>query len=455
MSSAASSKSSERPGPKALPAPIFRVQSAGRNSTIEMLKLSTRGAPLIVLFGTFAAGAAMAFPPDPDLPPNTADWFRAFVGDQYTYDNNLFRLPSSSTPGYQQDVATLIPPGTSLQDHINTQFAGFDGNWIAGRQTVDYDLEIDYNRFERNDYLDNTSGTAKAVWNWSVESNLSGQLGGDYTRALTGYANTFYFAQDIVDRQEYFGNGRYQIGPRWAVYGSLNDADTKNSAANVQFNNFDLQSGKVGMEFATSLENSIGVEYRYSHGHYPDTVFTDGVPVNPNYNENTIVFVAKYLVSDKTTLSGDAGYLKRSYPNDNNAGAFSGDTWHAKLQWQPTEKTGVLVTAGRDLQAYFYAQSDYFVQDGISIAPTWYQSDKFTWTALASWYRQNYISTSTSVLVLGSRRDNLSAEQISLTYTPFRWLLFNVLYHHEVRSSTQPLLGYDDDIAQAGVKLRF
>ena len=46
-------------------------------------------------------------------------------------------------------------------------------------------------------------------------------------------------------------------------------------------------------------------------------------------------------------------------------------------------------------------------------------------------------------------------QQISLTYTPFRFLLFNFIYHHEQRSSSEPELGYDDDIAQFGVKFRF
>jgi hypothetical protein len=298
-----------------------------------------------------------------------------------------------------------------------------------------------------------------------VGSQFTGTAGADYTRGLAGFADTFFYQRDIVSHEDYFGSGRYQIGPRWAVYGSASDANTTNSAYDQRANNFDLQSGKVGTDFATSLQNTIGWEYRFSHGHYPDPDAAlsypeaDGklkiVPYDPDYDENSGVFLAKYVVSDKTVLSGDVGYLRRNYPNAT-VGAFSGEIWHAQVLWQPTDKTSVLVLAGRDLQAYLYSQSDYFIQDGISVTPTWKMTDKITWSAILSWYRQNYISSSvSSTILVGARHDNVSAQQLSLTYTPYRWLLFDFIYHHEERSSNNPQLGYDDDIAQAGVKFRF
>ena len=434
-----------------------------------MHKLGSHSASWIIVLGTLTAGgAAMAFPPDPDLPSNDSDWLRPFVGYQYSYDDNLFRLPSSSNyPG----AAKLLLPGASQEDHINTGFAGLDGHWLVGRQSVDYDLEIDDNRYERNDYLNDTSGSAKAVWNWSVGSQFTGTAGADYTRGLTGFADTFFYQRDIVNHEDYFGSGRYQIGPRWAVYGSVSDANTTNSPngnAEVQraqrANNFDLQSGKVGTDFATSLQNTIGWEYRFSHGHYPqpDAVYfpypnapTKAVNYDSDYDENSGVFLAKYLLSDKTTLSGDVGYLRRNYPNAS-IGAFSGEIWHAQVLWQPTDKTNVLVLAGRDLQAYLYSQSDYFIQDGISVTPTWKMTDKITWSAILSWYRQNYISSSvSSTILVGARHDNVSAQQLSLTYTPYRWLLFDFIYHHEERNSNNPQPGYDDNIAQVGAKFRF
>jgi hypothetical protein len=94
-----------------------------------MHKLGSRSASKIAILGTLAAGSvAMAFPPDPDLPPNDSDWFRPFVGYQFTYDDNLFRLPSPSAS--EPNPRSLLLPGASKQDEINTGVAGLDGHWI-------------------------------------------------------------------------------------------------------------------------------------------------------------------------------------------------------------------------------------------------------------------------------------------------------------------------------------
>jgi hypothetical protein len=401
---------------------------------------------------------APVFPPIPISPENapdpTVDWVTPFVQYQYTYDNNLFRLPSS--PKDYLPGVTALPPGISLADHLNTASAGVDGHWVISQQSVDYGLEVDENRFVRNTDLNNTSGTGKAVWNWSFASDLTGQLGANYSRSLAGFSDSFYFQRDIIDRQEYFFNGRYQIGPRWAVYGTLDDSYIKNQGTNQEFNDLDLESGKVGVEMATSQANTIGAEYRFTHGHYPHQDATlNGVPFDPDYNENSGVVLVKYAPTEKTTLNADAGYLQRNYPDNPGVGAFSGDIWHLKFLWQATEKTSLSVTGSRDLQAYLYAQSDYFVQQGVAASPVWVQSDKITWVAVVAWYKQDYIEASFSNIVVGPRRDTLSSEQGGIQYTPIRALVLTFDYRHELRHSNQAAFGYTDNLASAGAKFKF
>ncbi len=431
-----------------------------------------RGIRLAFLSGIFVAASLaggrahaqlVAFPTipaNPDTAPdNGADWFRPFVGYQWTYDNNLFRLPSASVLLADKALGDLVPADLPREDHVNTGSVGFDGHWIAGRQSIDYDFEFDDNRFVRNEDLDNNSGNVRAVWNWSVASDLSGQLGGVYTRSLSGFSDSFFFQRDVIDREDYFANGRYQIGPRWAVYGSIDDTDTKNLNYSERFNDLNLETGKVGLEFATSQQNTVGWEYRFTHGHYPQQEApAEGVtPFDPDYDENSSVLLFKYAISDKTVLNGDGGYLRRNYPNNPNIGAFSGVVWHLKGQWQATDKTSLSVTASRDLQAYLYAQSDYFVQTGVAVSPVWVQSDKLTWVLVASWYKQDYLGASYSeVILLGApRHDTISAQQGGLQYTATRSLVFNFTYRHELRNSNQAQFGYNDDVANAGVKFKF
>jgi hypothetical protein len=75
--------------------------------------------------------------------------------------------------------------------------------------------------------------------------------------------------------------------------------------------------------------------------------------------------------------------------------------------------------------------------------------------AVVAWYKQDYLASSFSNIVVGPRRDTISSEQGGLQYTPLRSLVFTFDYRHELRHSNQAQFGYNDDIANAGVKFKF
>src|SRR5258708_2302189 len=70
------------------------------------------------------------------------------VGDTYTFDDNIYRLPSSVT-----DLTALpgIGRNPSRHDSIDSVTGGLDGVWLMGaRQSVDVSLRADDNRFFKN-----------------------------------------------------------------------------------------------------------------------------------------------------------------------------------------------------------------------------------------------------------------------------------------------------------------
>jgi hypothetical protein len=377
--------------------------------------------------------------------------FDVFGADQETYDSNLYRLPS-----YITNIAAVVGPNASRQDHVNTASFGADGRWSAGRQRFDANLRVDDNWFSGNNSLNNKSGTGKFVWTWRVGSLLSGQFGGNYARSLAGFAYTGYLGRDLVDSWEYFGSARYQLGPHWAVFGGGNEADTSHSALPVHVNDLRTKSANAGVEYATDVNNTFGVEYRYTEGRYPQNyIVLNATSFDRNYRDESTRFLVKYLPSEKTTLNASAGYLKRDYLNATSIGAFSGDIWRLSMQWQPTEKTQVVFAAWRDLQAFLYAESDYFVQKAGRISAIWSATEKFTVSTALTRSNQDYIGSSFSALTIGSRRDRVISEQTSIVYTPRRPLSINVSYRYEQRNSNQPQYKYHDNLVTAGLTYKF
>jgi hypothetical protein len=372
-----------------------------------------------------------------------------YVAERLAYDDNLYRIPSL------EDVTSRVGPNATRQDRINTVSLGLDGQWPISSQAIVLKLRADDNRFFRNDALNNTSGSGILVWNWKLADKLSGQAGVDYSRSLASFANTLFFARDMVDRTEYLGSARYQVGPHWTLTGGIREADTSNSAAAVQVYNFHSKSGNAGIEYATSAHNTVGWDYSYTDARFFQAAFLSISSFNPNYNEDTTRVLLKYaLPSGATVIDASAGYLRRDYPNAA-IGAFSGDIWRVSVQWQPTVKTQFVLAGWRELKAYLDSESNYFVSKGGSISPIWVASATLTFSLAASWDDQNYIRSNSSALSLISRHDKVTADQVGIAYTPARSLTFNFSYRYEKRESNRSQFQYNDKLTSASLTFKF
>lgn len=379
------------------------------------------------------------------------DTFSVYVGDREWYDSNIFRLPNSS------DVAAVVGPGASRQDHVNSPSAGLDGQWGSGRQVINIALNAQDNRFSDNTNLNNVSTSDKLDWNWGLGGVVVGQVGVQYLQAMAGFANANTYTRTIFKQTNYFAAARYQLGPLWSIYGGLLDSvfglDEANSNGNG--NNSRSKSVDMGVDYATSADDTIGLDYRYTDALYPNAVALNGAPsFDPDYREDRVRLLFKHLLSEKTTIDINGGYLRREYPSGE-IGSFSGLIWRGSLGWQPTQKTQFIVATWRNLQAYLTDQTNYYRSTGASISPVWNATDKITVSLSISRENQSYIGSSSSALDQSARRDTVNGQVASLSYAPTRSLTFDFSFHHEQRDSNQPLRAYTDGLASADVKFVF
>ena len=386
-------------------------------------------------------------PPVPPLSPDDGDTFNVYVNDQETYDSNLYRLPA----GY--DIATIAASATKA-DTINTASLGGEGQLLLGRQVFDVHVRADDNRFAHNGFLNNTSTSEKLLWNWIVGSQFSGDAGVLYDRMLANFAETLYLGKDSVDTTQYYGTGRYQFGPHWALFGEIHDSDSVHSAKAAAYNDFRAKSGAAGIEYAANAENSIQAEYRYTDGYYAqDYLFAD-IPLDRNYHEDITRVLGRYTLTDKTQITAYGGYLKRQYQAAG-IGEYHGDIWRVTADWRPTDKTELVGAVWRELHAYLVDASDFFVSQGGSIAPAWSPTEKIKLSVVLSYEDQNYIESSTSQLIVGPRHDKIYSEQANILYTARDSLFFNFFIRAEKRNSNQLELAYSDQLANLSVTFKF
>ena len=379
-----------------------------------------------------------------------------FVADSLNYDNNVYRLPANVT-----DLTALpgIGRNPSRGDYTNSVSAGLDGEWVAGnRQSVDLDLRVDDNRFFRNTDLNNVSSTDHVAWNWALGGVLSGQVGADYARLFGGFVNTAVFSQDIVNRSDYFASMRYQVSPRWGLFGGLMGSTFSVSSAQVVFNNSTSKTFDIGTDY-TKEGNRIGFDYRYNDSRSPNSAVLNGVNFDPDFREERARVLLRYALSEKTIIDASAGYQKRQYPSAA-IGSFSGDIWRLAVQWQPTPKTQLLLGVWRQLAADLTAQTDYYVDKGVSLTPEWIASEKLLFSVSLSRDTQNYrgsnpVGAIPVTFITQGRQDTVTGETGNMVYTPIKALALTLAVAHLKRDSNIPQFPFNDLQATASITYKF
>lgn len=403
---------------------------------------------------SIALGAAIEYrdalevavtPPDQAVDAQRTDRLILYAGNNFTYDNNIYRLP----PGFTN--LSLLPgigSNPSREDYIDSVTAGANAEWLTGaRQSLDVDLNASYNYFFRNGDLNNVSSSDRAAWNWGLGDALSGIVGVDYLRLLGGFTNTAVYSRAIVNRSDFFASLRYQVGPRWGLFGGLLGTDYSVDSAQQTFNDSKSRGVAVGADY-TAEANRIGFEYRFNDSRSPNSTFLNGVVFDPDYREDRARVLVRYALTEKTLLDASAGYLKREYPSTA-IGSFSGDVWRVALQWQPTPKTQILFGVWQQLDADLTAQTDYFVDKGASITPQWIASEKLTFSASISRDNQDYVGSRPIGTVIvtpatQSRRDTVTGATANMIYTPIGALTLTLTAAYLTRDSNVPQFHYND-----------
>jgi putative beta-barrel porin BBP2 len=384
------------------------------------------------------------------------DHFILSVGDSLTYDNNLYLLPRSVT-----DLSTLPGIGSSpdRKDYIDRVNGGMDAEWLLGaRQSFDVNLDADYNRYFRNQNLNYVGSNDRVAWNWGLGDALSGKIGVDYLRLLGGFANTDVYSRDIVNRTDYFGSLRYQLGPRWGIFAGLIGTEYTVSGVDATFNNSKSKGVDVGADFTFDV-NRIAFDYRYNDSRAGNAAVLNGVVFDPDFREDRARMLVRYALSEKTLIDASAGYLKREYPSTA-IGSFAGEIWRVALQWQPTPKTQLLLGVWQQLSADLTSQTDYFRDRGVSLTPQWVASSKITFSASVSHDDDNYIGSNPVGVIpvetlTQARHDKLTGESASMIYTPIQAIMLTVSASHTTRDSNISQFHYNDVQGTVGITYKF
>lgn len=389
--------------------------------------------------------------------PAPDDKFESFVSETIFYDDNVFRLSKDIV----NHLHTILGPLLNRDDYINRVSGGAHIHYPFGRQFFDANFQIDDNRFAHNPSLNHTSVKGVAAMRWVMGHRWTGKFGADYSQSMIGFANssfygkTSFYGLDLLKTTGQFVDIRFQLNPRWAVFGGIRWSDIAHSATQRAIYDFHSTSNNVGLSYQTPVGNSLGVESQHTDAQYLHGQSLLLSLQDAAYAENSTNLLIKYRFGEKNQLESSVGYMERKHPRFGFRN-FAGEVWRTDLVLAPTAKAKIAVSSWRQLNAYADLDSSYYVSEGYSVTPTLALTAKTQLSAKLSEETRNFTgNAAVDSFGLSQRKDTVRSFQLIATYAPLRFSDLALTYSHDIRKSNRQFFSYVDNSLSATVTLKF
>jgi hypothetical protein len=302
---------------------------------------------------------------------------------------------------------------------------------IVGRQRLRLDARGDYYKYAHSTNLDHGAYALAGDWLWEAGNSLAGTLTAGYVQRQAALSETQADRLDLVKSATVAGTAAYLITPRLRLRGGL--AGVKEERTQAVKTESNAATGTAAVEYVSPLLNTVGVEYRDTHGEAPLAVGATG---DTDYVEQELAVVATYALGAQLRFAGRLGYTSRDYDQENaTQHNFAGPTGRMRLEWLPGYKTVLGFDAYREPRSVIEVNASHMIVSGVSFGPRWAVTNKVVLEALL--VRERRVFDGDPALAAGTiRRDELiHLARISVGWEPARFWQLSAAFDHGERES--------------------
>lgn len=264
-----------------------------------------------------------------------------FLSQSVTRDNNVFRASSGVIDA---DTISSTTVGASLDQPI-------------GRQQVQAQASMQFNRFSSLTELNNNVPSLNGQWNWQFGEHWEGELGASHVKSLYRYSlsdGQGDSGRNIETENRQFFRARLGVVTQWTLesgwsgYRRNFSADLYRSENQKQ----DVYSG--GVRYQPEPDLTARLNLRRTDGSYPDFSSTLGADEYTRWDVDTLLNVR---MSAATQVDMRLSKTRMSHTQPT---AGSGPQWTGSLgvAWQPTGKLSFNANLQRDNDTSEQAQED-------------------------------------------------------------------------------------------------
>lgn len=382
-----------------------------------------------------------------------SDSVTPLVEEKVTRDSNVFRLSSGSNP------ATL-PDSPSGGDTYTTTTAGLNLDLPVSRQRFQLGYVRNYFRYDRLTQLDFDGYDGKALWQWQVGNDASGQLSYAQNLALASFANIGGTTPDLLTTRQALFNGAYMVTPRWRAQVGAGGFQQRNGDPARQSGDIDIVSGDTSLSYVTPANTYLGLGMRAENGRYPKRDFDPQTFAFDNaYRQYGVDLIADWTATGLSHLSARLGRVSRRNEHLSQRD-FYGTAVRVQHDWTPSGKLSFSTTVVQDINPYEDTRASYVYVRGVSFRPTLSITGKIDVSGIFEYSRRQYfgdpnLDPNQSLTGSAGRTDRVRSATGTLSYRPLRTLALQISAQRESRSSTIPFGDYEVTVFGVSAKLSF
>lgn len=365
--------------------------------------------------------------------------FFPYASAGISYDSNLLR---------QSDDEELVLTDQK-SDWFVTAEAGVNGKLDVSRQRFLIDGRIFHKAYDHYDDLDHTGGHGRLAWKWAWEPYWSGDIGYIYDRRLRDFSNQVIGNPQRELRTEHRGfvSIARSLGAGISVNAgySLADIDFEDNS----LLDLEREVATAGFEYATTLNNTIGIEAEFVDGSFKRDS-------NRDYEEFRGRLVLDWRLSGRNSLDAYVGYTERDNDNPERTD-FDGITGRVRLVRKGSfDRDQLSATLWRDVSTFSDEVANYAVVYGASLEPEWGIGRASAIRLLARYERRDYKGTKFGLdpdLELGSRDDDIYTAGVYYDWRIAALVTLSFGYTGEIRDSDRDTAEYDYNLFEFRIRV--
>ena len=385
----------------------------------------------------------------------TVGLVRADAGDPLNFiaggvvrsEDNLFRLPSNFDP---QQV--LGKPTKS--DQVQVTYAGIKLDKSYSQQRFQVDATASNYRYRTFNQLNFDAFDYRALWMWHLTQRFGGNLSVDHKETQSSFSDTRNFTRSSTVTTE---NRRFDadwwLHGNWHLTGGVAQYSWRNSQTFRAEDSIRQRSADAGVRYVANSGSSLALLSRQATGTYDERQLNAPQLLDTGFTQVETELRMSWVLSGKSTLDGRVTRLERKHRHFVQRD-FGGTAGRLDYTLTPTGKLQLKLSAARDIASYQEANHSYYVNDSLAFAPVWQISDKVALRLNLQRSQRNFLGGATLASPV-ARRDQVRSVQLSLDWSPMRFLLLTFSLQHDQRSSNEANFGYEANAASIAAQVSF